>query len=150
MFHARIANYFPQNGTKEHKAAQSGTKWDKKNQNGTKKTTLAQLGPKCYTFFKLKVCRLFWKNKRVEQVESRLLGGCWRCGMVASVPICCDLVPFVGCWPLVAVWDGGIRADLLRFGTICGLLAVGGGVGWWHPCRFVAIICGLLAVKLLV
>jgi hypothetical protein len=44
-----------QKSTKEHKVGQNGTKGDKKNQNGTKKTTLAQLGPKCYTFLKLKV-----------------------------------------------------------------------------------------------
>jgi hypothetical protein len=45
MFHARIANYFPQNGTKEHKAAQSGTKRHKVGQSGTKKTKTAQKKP---------------------------------------------------------------------------------------------------------
>jgi hypothetical protein len=45
MFHARIANFFPQNGTNRHKPAQKGTNRHKVGQKGTKKTKPAQKKP---------------------------------------------------------------------------------------------------------
>jgi hypothetical protein len=57
MFHARIANFFPQTGTKEHKVAQKGTnrhKVGQKKPNRHKKNHFGPTWPKMLYFFQTK------------------------------------------------------------------------------------------------